>query len=318
MKNTKTAPWFSMAIVGVLLVSSGTARAQRVFLIADRATGSVEALSSADLEIDGYSISSPAGRLDPDAWNSLTDQSVAGWREANPRNGLLSELNWEGSTSLAAREPVSLGAAYAGGQILPRDEDLGFQFTTPDGAVHDAAVYYTGLSQLPTITVNRGSGLIELSNPAGFEITAYSIASPSGALNPDGLNGLAAQSLDGWTEANPTSSLISELNFTSTLAFDSTSRFSLGNAYTASTLGSGDLSFEYATPEGVIAEGVVDYTGPINDLVLQVDLLSGAAKIQNTSPVATPFRYFWLLHHLGKRFHRGGELDQLFRYRCSG
>ena len=102
MKNKKTTPWCLVAIVGFLLVSTGTAKAQRLYLIVDRDNGSVEAVSSADVNVDGYSISSPAGRLNPAGWNSLADQSVPGWTEANPRNELLSELNWAGSSPLAA------------------------------------------------------------------------------------------------------------------------------------------------------------------------------------------------------------------------
>ena len=280
-------PACSVATVGVLLALLGSATAQRPVLQVNRETGVVEVISGRDLEVDGYTILSSGGHLDPEAWSSLTNQGVAGWIEANPRDQQLSELNWEGASTLAANQAVSLGAAYTGSTVLPANEDLGFRLRATDGAVIDGNIFFTGAAQVPTVTVDRASGLVELANPAGFGLTGYSIASPSGLLSASGFNGLADQGIPGWAEANPTDSLISELNPENVLAFDPSSRFSLGSAFQGGVKGQ-DLTFEYSSLTEV-AEGVVNYVGPINDLVLQVDLVSGEGRIQNTSAAAGPF-----------------------------
>lgn len=272
-----------MAFVGIFCSTHATF-AQSAFLIVDRVGGALDVVSNGDLEIDGYSITSAAGRLNPDGWNSLQDRGTAGWEEANPSNQGISELNWAGSSVLAGGEVISLGTAYNGGAILPRQEDVAFNYTTAGGESKSGIVHYTGPSALPTISVDRSSGLVSLSNPGNFPITGYSITSANGSFQADQFNGLADQGVANWTEANPLGDLISELSLTGEVGFDGGASFALGNIY-----GGGDLSFQYSTPDNHIGEGVVDFVGAIPDLVLQVDIFSGEAKIQNTSSVAGPY-----------------------------
>lgn len=271
----RMTPWFFMAMCA-LLVCTGTARAQRIYLVVDRLSGATKAVSSADVAVDGYSITSPSGLLDVDKWNSLEDQG-ADWTEANPKPTILTELTL-GAGGLAAGTEFPLGSPYKG-TPHPNDEDLAFKWTA--GAVNDGTVVYTGASPLPTITVNRGTGAIELSNPGGFGVDGYSISSPSGLLKPDGLAGLGAD----WTPANPTTTLVSELSFNSSLTFPGT--FNLGTVFDPAggvPLVDEDLSLEYSTPNGTIATGVVNYVGAVNDLTLQVDQLTGAARISHMTP----------------------------------
>lgn len=272
-----------LAIFAGMLCPISLAHAQSVFLVVDRDSGAVDVVSNGTLEIDGYEITSPAGRFDPDNWSSLSDQGAPGWEEANPDNAGISELNWIGAGTLEAGTTVSLGTPYSGGSILPSEEDVAFSYSMPGNIVGQGIVHYTGPSQLPTISVDRSSGAVSLSNPGDFPITAYSISSPGGSLNPEAFNGLTDQGTENWIEANPLSNLISELTLTSELPFAG-SAFELGNIYTG-----GDLQLTYSTPDGGIAEGVVDFVGAIPDLVLQVDLFSGEAKIQNMSSAAGPF-----------------------------
>jgi len=287
MKNKKMTAWFSMATLSVLVVCAGTARGQRLYIHVERDTGNISAVPSGDFEVDGYSITSSAGLLNPDAWNSLADQGAEGWAEANPRNQQLSELNWAGAGAVAAGQPVALGSPYNSAGVVPGQEDLGFQFSTPDGVLHAGSVQYTGASQVPGIIVNRESGLIEVANPLGFEITGYTIISSSGALQPDSFNGLADQNVAGWEEANPSSTRLSKLNLENSLTVDAASPFNIGSAFVPG--GTEDLVFEYLTLENELGNGLVSYTGPPSNLTLQVDLLSGEAKIQNLSSVAGDF-----------------------------
>jgi len=281
--------WFLQTTLPALclLATAATAHGQRLYANIDRATGEIEVLSTGDLEVDGYTITSPGGLLDLEAWTSLTDQAAPGWSEANPRSEQISELNWEGSGTITAGAPVSLGTAYMGAGVFPVDEELGFEYSTPDGVTHIGGVIYSGPSQVPGITVNRESGEIEVSNPLGFEITAYSIGSASGGLSPDGFAGLQDQSVAGWEEANPTATLLSELNLSASTVVDGTSSFSVGNAFVPG--GPEDLVFEYLTVGNEIAGGLVVYEGPPSDLTLAIDLLSGEATIQNLSSVSGEF-----------------------------
>ena len=112
MKNKKLTPWVFMTLCG-LLVSSGTAVAQRVYLVVDRETGDAEAISSDTVSIDGYTISSPSGLLDTQEWSSLDDQGAAGWTEANPKPTRLSEFTL-GSSELTAGEAVGIGQPFVG------------------------------------------------------------------------------------------------------------------------------------------------------------------------------------------------------------
>ncbi len=147
MKNNKITPWYSMATLSVLVVFAGTASGQRLYIHVDRDTGNISAVPSGNFELDGYSITSSAGLLDPAAWNSLADQGAEGWAEANPRNQQLSELNWAGAGAVASGQPVSLGSPFNSAGVVPSQEDLGFQYSTPDGVLHDGSVQYTGASQ---------------------------------------------------------------------------------------------------------------------------------------------------------------------------
>lgn len=278
MKKETMTPWLSLATLA-LLVFAQTASGQRLYLDVDRETGSVNAVPSADFEVDGYTITSASGLLDPTSWNSLADQGSAGWAEANPRSQQLSELNWEGAGGVGTG--LELGSPYNSAGVLPSQEDLALEFSTPGGDLITGGVVYSGASQVPGITVNRESGLVEVANPLGFEITGYTITSESEALRPDSFNSLADQSVEGWEEANPSSGRLSELNLTSSTVVDAGSPFNIGNAFTPG--GTEDLAFEYLTIGDEIAEGLVTYTGHPTNLTLQVDLLSGEAKIQNLS-----------------------------------
>jgi len=273
----------TLAICAAMLCPTATIQAQEVFLVVNRTSGSLEVVSNGTLEVDGYEVTSPAGRFSTDGWNSLADQGVAGWEEANPNGEGISELNWAGSSTLEAGNAVALGTPYSGGAILPRQEDVAFRYSQPGNVVNEGVVHYTGPSPLPTVTVDRGTGAISLSNPGNFPITGYSISSSAGSLNADAFNSLTNQGVAGFTEANPLGDLISELSLSGEVGFDGGASFGLGNIY-----GGGELALNYTTPDGSIAEGVVDFTGEIADLVLQVDLFSGQTKIQNLSS-AGPF-----------------------------
>lgn len=271
-----------LAMFAALLCPKALTQAQEVFLVIDRASGSMDVVANGDLEVDGYEIQSPDGLFLMEGWSSLSAQGVGGWEEASPTESAISELNWTGASMLGAGTPLSLGSPYDGVGIYPEEEDVSFRYSMPGNVVGEGTVYFTGPSALPTINVDLGTGGVSLSNPGDFPITGYSISSPDGTLNTDMFNGLTDQGIAEWTEANPLGSLVSELSLTSELAFGGTS-YDLGDIYTG-----GDISLSYSTPDGSVSEGIVDF-GATPDLVLQVDLFSGETKIQNMSSAAGPF-----------------------------
>ena len=72
--------------------------------------------SMTDVAIDGYTITSPTGALEPanGSWNSLDDQNMSNgqWHEANASGQRLSELRLNGATMIEAGEALSLGALF--------------------------------------------------------------------------------------------------------------------------------------------------------------------------------------------------------------
>lgn len=276
-----------LAAFAVLFTATGIVNAQRVYLIVDRDSGTLRTVSSGNINMDGYEVRSDAGMLDPENWNSLTDQGAAGWSEANPRPQQLSELNWEGFAGLPGGLELELGNGYSPAGVLPKDEDLEFFYSTPEGVFGTGNVVYEGTPQVPGITVDRQSGAISVVNALGFDLTGYTISSPSGALSTEGYNSLVDQGVEGWTEANPTANALAELNLSGSQTVNASSPLNVGSAYMPG--GAEDLEFEYLTADGEFGTGLVSYSGMVNDFTLQVDLLSGAAQITNPTALAGDF-----------------------------
>lgn len=285
MQIKHTKPWF-LTMACVLLVSSG-AFGQRAYLVVDRTTGTAEATASTTIPVDGYTISSASGLLNADGWNSIADQGGEGWTEANPTSNLLTELTLTNG-GLESGLPISIGSPFTPDiASLPSDEDLSFQISVPNadptqpGSILDGFVVYTGASPVPTITVNRESGMVELTNSGGFDVDAFSIGSANGLLAADALTAPV-----GFTPSNSTSNLVTGLNFEGSAAFPST--LSLGTLFQpggVAAISAEDLTLEYTRPDSTeVFTGVVEYTGAVNDLVLQVNELTGEASIQHLSP----------------------------------
>lgn len=144
-----------------------------------------------------------------------------------------------------------------------------------------------------TLTANRRTGAISVSNThaAGISIKGYSVQSPAGYLNQtNGVwNSFDDMGTDGgnWQEANPTSNALSELNLTNSHMFDGGTNTSFGSPYELPAFAVGDdLTFTYQTASGNTVEGIVEYTGGFNNLVLRVDPATGNAVITNESQFA--------------------------------
>jgi hypothetical protein len=150
------------------------------------------------------------------------------------------------------------------------------------------------LEQFLQLNVNRDTGAVSILNQGGqaFDITGYTIGSAAGSLSVAQWNSLDDQNALGsdWRESNVTANRLSELKPTGMGALAGGSSTELGSAFAPNPASFGtpteDLTFQYITPSGNVATGVVNYTGAPrpNNLLLTVDPASGAATLRNTSP----------------------------------
>ncbi len=249
----------------------------------DRTTGnaSFRSVSGVGLDVVGYSVFSDGDLLDVDGWDSLSSQGLSGWGEANPRSSAIAELNLtESATLMPDGARLSLGSLYqqeAG--VTPDGEDLRVEVTLADGTTTAGIVEFTGPINDLVLAVNPVSGdaaIQLLSTHIGpLDISGYSVFSESGSISVENWNGLSAQGVDGWEEANPRAEAIAEINLDDSTVFSTGTSFDLGAIFN----GEEDLTFEYLTTDGTTLAGTVLYTeenlgptcAPVNDLLGDLD-----------------------------------------------
>lgn len=239
----------------------------QLYLEVNRDSGaiSIKNSDSTGIAFDGYTIGSDAQSLNPSAasWSSLFDQSVAGWVEANPTDSRLNEINILSSSSVDSSSSLFLGYAYQPSPAAFGDavEDLTFRYVTPTGDDVDAVVVYKGTNvNNMTLIVDPTTGDAQIRNASGFDISidGYTIGSTSSSLDPNGWQSLADSAVDGWVEANPTSSQLSEIDIDSPTAIDSDSFFNIGDLFSGAVVE--DLSFQFILEgESTIRDGIVLY-----------------------------------------------------------
>ncbi len=172
--------------------------------------------SSAAVALDGYSIISAAGSLDPTGWTSLESQSEpGGWLEAGPTANSLSELRPTGSTSLASGASRSLGAAFdpVFTAFGADPEEIRFQYRESNGTIAEGLVEYSGQKVFNNLLLALdpgGASVLKNDSPFDITISGYSILSQSGSLLTN-WDSLTDQMVPGWQEANPTVNALSEL-----------------------------------------------------------------------------------------------------------
>ena len=148
------------------------------------------------------------------------------------------------------------------------------------------------LDEFLVLNVNRGTGAVSISNPGAMSKTldSYSIHSGSGSLRPTTWSSLDDQNAQGgdWGEANPTVNRLSEVKqggFT-TLTAGGSQSLGIANSFNPVEFGtdSNDVVFEYTNSAGALTQGIVNYIGNPNNLLLTVDPATGLAQLKNTSP----------------------------------
>lgn len=139
------------------------------------------------------------------------------------------------------------------------------------------------------LTVDRRTGAAAIHNRSAdgsIDVDGYAILSEDDALDPAGWNSFTASGQADWFEANANQRHLTEVNLAGARTIGPSSSIDLGTPYTfePTTLGEENptVTFDYTTDDGTFA-GLVEFTGPQNNVVLIVNPDSGEAAIQNQS-----------------------------------
>lgn len=241
---------------------------QRLVAQVDRFTGSVKLVNPAghatNIPLINYTLSSPTNGVSAAAgrWNSLADQAVSGWFEANPTATQLSELNPVGQLTLSSGQSRDLGVPINANVAAPLGTsrvsigDVTLQYQTPSGEFLNAVVEPVGRFNDVVLVVNptTGSATIQNQSAQTIDFISYVISSPSASLLPSysGISGTGAPS---WFKANPTTTNIAELSTIGSSNMGVGAEFALGLAWNPS--GAQDLTFRYQAPDGFLRNGTV-------------------------------------------------------------
>ena len=122
-------------------------------------------------------------------------------------------------------------------------------------------------------------------------MTSYALRSPAGALSPGGarsFNDIPAAG-SGWLGSPATPQLIAEVKPDSTFSLSAGESVSLDAALTPGIVPADEnVMFDFTTADGRVLEGIVEFTGAVNDFVLFVDPSDGSSALGNLSGFITP------------------------------
>lgn len=174
-----------------------------------------------------------------------------------------------------------------GGAVPSVARGLGLQVAIADGIASVA------VENIPIAVINRTTGHIAIDNPLGSELDlkAYTLTSGNGLLASDAWNSLADQGAPGWSESTSNPNQLVELNLTGSTALTVGGSLDLGNGWSGTAVppSQEDVVFNYALTDGRVLHGGVEFTGELNDLVLNINAESGEAILQNTSTTVGDF-----------------------------
>lgn len=185
------------------------------------------------------------------------------------------------------------------------------------------------LEQHPVLVVDRSTGAAMLKNYSSsastVEFDTYVIGSAAGSLNPGGWTSIAPA--NGWVEANPSSTALSELipapGVSDSIA--ASSSVSLGTpvalpAPTSFGQDNEDITFRFAKAgDTTFTQGRVIYTGVSNaTLTLNVDPDTGEAQIVNGTNFTVSIENYTISSENGMLNFTNGTWDSLEDQGASG
>lgn len=185
----------------------------------------ITTLGSQSVSLIGYSIESTDNVLVPDngGWNSLADQQIGTWAEANSSSTVLNELNPGSPIETAPNDSLQLGTPFQPTVTEPfgtrhDPQPISFSYLTAggEGSRLEGKVVFTGdpLFNNLVLSVDPDTGEAILTNESNtiVDLIGYTIESDSGSLVPSTWISLEGQLIDGWYEANPSSQFITEFH----------------------------------------------------------------------------------------------------------
>lgn len=156
---------------------------------------------------------------------------------------------------------------------------------------HDDGSASLELRNALILQVNRQTGVASIQNVVGdtLNIKSYSVESESGLLSVGEWSSFESQGTSGWRTANPAATHLAELNLLESSSLAAGEALALGQPYSGQSTrpADEDLVFKYSTEDGQLVQGLIEYLGPANDLVLAVDPSTGQARLRNLSSVIT-------------------------------
>lgn len=285
------------------LVASSVAFSADVELVVDIDSGAatIIGIQGATTNLRGYSLLSASGALNELRWGSLQDNPAhSGWQIANATAEALNELNATGSTlvdaaGLSLGNPVDVPEAPAFG-VPASATDTRFEYVTGEGEVLRGFVRHEGLTIVNNLLlkVDPESGQAELMNSSQTTIVlrGYSILSESESLKPNNgdWNSLSDQLVEGFQEANPSASALTELAplVVEGITLLPGQTYQLGALF--DVLGDQDLQLEFVYSELPSPTGDYNNDGIVDgaDYTLWRDSLGGdGSQLANRDPSGT-------------------------------
>lgn len=216
--------------------------------------------SANPVELDSYYITWQSNpQLDTDAWQSLEDTAVSGWRETFSESGnRLGELNLFESLSIAANESVAIGSPYrpfapnALGELEPGLGSIDFNYTLANESVSRRGDVEFSARNTVVLVVDPATGGASLQNQSSFDVQldSYLVQSTFNALNAEAWSPLSGSDT-AWASASGASNRIAEGNlFGSTMLPKDGGELSLGSPIDVSMLNDErDLILEFTTAD---------------------------------------------------------------------
>lgn len=257
-------------------VTTATLRyANLLVLSVDRGTGgvSIQNVVGAPIALDGYTITSPSGRLSG-TWNSLQTQGLPDWDRAdNSSSSRRTEFKTAGSTSVSVGSGgLNLGNLLSiqtpSGIGVPVGADLAFQYSSPTLGTLNGIVEFTGRENDVVLTINPATGEAAIQNESPFfnvAIDAYTVSSATGKLLTSNAtwNSLQDQAQPNWDQAdNSNANRITEFKTAGSTSLPGGGTvLDLGAPVnlSAGALSLSDFGFQYELSTGETRTGIVKF-----------------------------------------------------------